>query len=62
MPNQKLDDDWEIGDVVRLKSGGPPMTVEAIIDTVVGCVWNVDGTIHRGAFMRVLLVKVTEPI
>ena len=33
--------DWEVGDVVRLTSGGPPMTVDEVINegNAVRCVW-----------------------
>ncbi len=31
--------EFKEGDVVRLKSGGPPMTVEQIYDEDISCVW-----------------------
>jgi uncharacterized protein YodC (DUF2158 family) len=42
----------EIGDVVRLKSGGPRMTVEIITTetAVVRCVWFDNEELKRGIF------------
>jgi uncharacterized protein YodC (DUF2158 family) len=41
----------EVGDVVRLKSGGPPMTVEAIESEAVRVVWiNDQQQVHRESF------------
>jgi uncharacterized protein YodC (DUF2158 family) len=44
----------EIGDVVRLKSGGPAMTVEVVTKATEGhlvrCVWFDDGEAKRGTF------------
>lgn len=56
---------FEIGDVVALKAGGPPMTIEAC-DELVSCVWfskNVDGYWtgpHRENFRHELLEE-SEP-
>ena len=33
------DSDFEIGDIVMLKSGGPPMTVHLVQAAAVTCVW-----------------------
>jgi uncharacterized protein YodC (DUF2158 family) len=30
---------FNVGDVVRLKSGGPAMTVKTVMDNLVVCVW-----------------------
>lgn len=41
----------EVGDVVRLKSGGPPMTVESVEGAAAGVVWIDDKQqIHRESF------------
>jgi uncharacterized protein YodC (DUF2158 family) len=41
----------EVGDVVRLKSGGPPMTVEAIEGSTARVVWIDDKQqTHRESF------------
>lgn len=43
---------WKVGDVVRLKSGGPSMTVEYLdLETQsVGCVWFHDQEKKTGSF------------
>lgn len=38
------------GDVVRLKSGSPGMTVEAVSGRSVSCAWFVDGALRNGSF------------
>lgn len=42
---------YQPGDVVCLKSGGPDMTIEAVLHagdaTSVTCVWFVDKTLYR---------------
>lgn len=42
---------WNVGDIVRLKSGGPRMTVEdtGMVNTVV-CVWFVGTKVERNSF------------
>jgi uncharacterized protein YodC (DUF2158 family) len=44
--------DFKIGDVVRLKSGGSPMTVEMIVGGLadIRTVWMVEGCALRGKF------------
>lgn len=34
--------EFKIGDVVRLKSGGPAMTVGGLVDGLVRCIWFTD--------------------
>ena len=40
----------KVGDVVILKSGGPPMTVNCIHEQNVDCVWFMSGELKNGAF------------
>lgn len=39
-----------LGQVVRLNSGGPPMTVVAIKDNIVTCVWLSHEILRRANF------------
>lgn len=38
------------GDVVKLKSGGPTMTVSSATDEKIECAWFVDGTVQHSSF------------
>ena len=38
----------KIGDVVQLKSGGPKMTVNEMVNTQANCIWFVGGTRESG--------------
>ena len=38
------------GDIVRLRSGSPSMTVERTSDRMVECAWFVDGQLRTGSF------------
>lgn len=38
-----MESGFEIGDVVRLKSGGPLMTVSEVFPGYVTCVWFLEG-------------------
>jgi uncharacterized protein YodC (DUF2158 family) len=49
--------DLKCGDVVKLKSGGPPMTFEQMTPRkdgtdACGCVWFYDGELNRKSFHR----------
>lgn len=49
---------WQVGDVVRLRSGGPPMTVvvdPADGDAKVQCEWFSDGLLYDGAWLPACL-------
>lgn len=37
------------GDLVKLKSGGPVMTISDLADKIT-CCWFVDGTLHNAGF------------
>lgn len=48
--------EFDVGDVVRLKSGGPPMTVEAIEGGAARVVWFDDQHLtHRETFPKLAL-------
>lgn len=53
--------EFQPGDVVRLNSGGPSMTVETLIDdngmVTVHCSWFQESTLHEKAFNEKLLSK-----
>jgi uncharacterized protein YodC (DUF2158 family) len=49
--------DYEVGDLVRIKSGGPVMTVEdASRVEAVGCVWFDRFEVRRDAFMVSMII------
>jgi uncharacterized protein YodC (DUF2158 family) len=52
---------FEIGDIVRLKIGGPEMTVEAVdLRTAeVQCTWLVGNLLHRSRFKSLAVRKAT---
>jgi uncharacterized protein YodC (DUF2158 family) len=53
----------EVGDLVRLKSGGPLMTVADVEGDKIGCIWfGPDHMPHREAFPEVLLTKVSSDV
>jgi uncharacterized protein YodC (DUF2158 family) len=53
----------QVGDLVRLKSGGPLMTVAAVNGDQIGCIWfGSDHTPHRESFPEVLLTKVSSDV
>ena len=49
---------FDVGDTVNLKSGGPLMTVEHFVEeSYVGCVWFEEHQIQRGTFPAATLDK-----
>lgn len=40
----------QVGDVVSLRAGGPPMTVQARSLNLAYCAWKVEGRVHQGTF------------
>ncbi len=53
-----MSEQFEVGDVVQLKSGSEKMTVEEIEDGEVSCVWFVENQLQRAAFPSITLKKV----
>jgi uncharacterized protein YodC (DUF2158 family) len=54
--------DFQPGDIVRLKSGGPKMTVETVDDTGVYCAWFVGDKVEGRAFQKHVPEKTTPSI
>ncbi len=57
--------EWKLGDVVRLKSGGPKMTVEKKLSSTTGevsCAWfnEKEKDVQRDIFRREVLEEVLE--
>jgi uncharacterized protein YodC (DUF2158 family) len=40
----------QVGDVVSLRGGGPPMTVQARSLNLAYCAWKVEGRTYQGTF------------
>lgn len=53
-------EDFKVGSVVELKSGGPPMTVEASTSSTVECSWFAGTQIKRRVFAKASLQKADE--
>lgn len=54
-------EDFNVGDVVKLKSGGPNMTVDGCGGSRITCVWFDDGGAYRIQFFdQGALEKVTK--
>ena len=52
--------DLKIGDVVRLKSCGPKMTVCEIMDKGVKCIWFHEGSLGTHVFLTETLDKLEK--
>ena len=56
---QSAMEDFEIGDVVQLRSGGPKMTVHSLVsDCDVVCQWFEGNEVHEESFPKEALRKV----
>lgn len=54
-------EDFEIGNVVQLRSGGPKMTVHSLVsDGDVVCQWFEGNEVHEENFPKEVLKKVIE--
>jgi uncharacterized protein YodC (DUF2158 family) len=51
------DSRFNVGDIVKLKSGGPEMTVEDVGGDAISCVWFTDAEIGRSKFLEETLQK-----
>lgn len=53
--------DFEIGDVVQLRSGGPKMTVHGVVsDGDVVCQWFESDELHEGNFPNEALNRIEQ--
>ncbi len=52
-----MSDTFALGDIVQLKSGGEPMTVEEVDGSDISCVWSEKNKIERAMFSAVTLRK-----
>jgi uncharacterized protein YodC (DUF2158 family) len=54
--------DLVVGDLVMLKSGGPVMTVNRIVEDIVECIWHTsEGELSAFQFTSGSLLKCIEP-
>ncbi len=50
-------EEFKVGDVVRLKSGGPLMTIESIKDEDLNCIWFVNNEVRSNYFSKLIIEK-----
>ena len=53
---------FRVGDLVRLRSGGPAMTVEDVSPDVVAVAWMHDGKMHHDVLPAEAVVLVKAPV
>lgn len=53
---------FEIGNVVELKSGGEPMTVEGVSEDSIDCVWFNGKKVERSSFNPATLAIGVNPL
>lgn len=51
-----MENQFKVGDVVILKSGGPRMTVNNVSENGIECIW-IEGSYHRATFNSEVLEK-----
>ena len=57
----KEEKELEVGDVVKLKGGQVKMTVEAVLDNKIKCVWfDVKNQLKRDEFKKVILTRASS--
>lgn len=49
--------EFKIGDTVKLKSGGPLMTINAISDNEISCQWFLDKKLNEAKFVPEVLIS-----
>jgi uncharacterized protein YodC (DUF2158 family) len=58
--------EFKLGDIVRLKSGGPPMTVDEIDKkggtAIIACLWFDEGQLEDGEFSPAALVPASQTV
>ena len=52
---------FQTGDTVQLRSGGPPMTVEGTRDGEIRCTWFTGGLRQAEYFDPAMLVRIVPP-
>jgi uncharacterized protein YodC (DUF2158 family) len=50
-PGSMDEENFEAGDVVRLRAGGPPMVVRAVSGDTAYCQWYAGVDLHQGTFL-----------
>ena len=56
----QIEEKFEAGDVVRLKTGGPPMVVRAVSGDTAYCQWYAGVDLHQGTFLFTSLCDVSR--
>ena len=46
-----VQEQFETGDIVRLKAGGPPMVVRSVSGDTAYCQWYSEVDLHQGTFL-----------
>lgn len=46
-----IEEQFESGDIVRLKAGGPPMVVRSVSRDTAYCQWYAGVDLHQGTFL-----------
>jgi uncharacterized protein YodC (DUF2158 family) len=54
------DPQFRTGDVVRLKTGGPPMVVRAVSGDTAYCQWYSEPNLHQGTFLFASLCNISR--
>jgi len=56
-----MSNSFSVGDIVQLKSGGQPMTVEEVDGSDISCVWFEGKNAHRQTFVAATLKPYKRP-